>query len=64
MENETPELKERIEITGTLSRQVIEAIYLEIRELAKRHGARVREFRIERAADAPIGARGDQENGG
>ena len=46
----TPERTQHIEITATLGRQAFEALYLELRRLAKRHGAEIREFRVERVA--------------
>ena len=42
-----PEGVERIEITGPLDRPAAEALWLEIRRLAERHGVEVGEFRIE-----------------
>ena len=49
----TPERTQHIEITATLGRQAFEALYLELRRLAKRHGAEIREFRVERVAGPP-----------
>lgn len=47
MEDETRGVVERIEITARLSRQSLEALYLELRHVAKRYGAEIKEFRVE-----------------
>jgi hypothetical protein len=46
----TPGRTQHIEITANLGRQAFEALYLELRRLAKRHGAEIQEFRVERVA--------------
>lgn len=42
-----------IELTGALDRQTAEALYLELRYLAKRYDATVRELRIEKMPSEP-----------
>jgi hypothetical protein len=44
----TREATRRLEVTGTLDRRAAEALYLEMRRLARRYGVDVAEFRIER----------------
>jgi hypothetical protein len=44
-------MKQRIEIETQLDRQALEALLLEIRQLAKRYGADVRNVRIQPATD-------------
>lgn len=41
----------RVEITGDMDRHAIEALYLEIRQLAKRYGVKIKEFRIGTVVD-------------
>lgn len=41
----------RIEISGDLGRHAVEALQLEIRRLAKRHGVEITELRIETEDD-------------
>lgn len=41
----------RIEISGDLGRHAVEALQLEIRRLAKRHGVEISELRIEAEDD-------------
>ena len=41
----------RIEISGDLGRHAVEALQLEIRRLAKRHGVEITELRIETVDD-------------
>lgn len=40
-----------VEITGPLGRRALETLQLEIRHLAKRYGAEIKELRIEEAKD-------------
>lgn len=40
---------QRIEITGDLDRTAVEALQLEIRHLARLHGVRIADVRIDRA---------------
>ncbi len=40
-----------IEITGDLDAHAAEALWLELRRLAKRYGAAIEEFRVEEVAD-------------
>lgn len=40
----------RIEVTASLGRSAFEALYLELRRLAKAHGTAIRAFRVERVA--------------
>jgi hypothetical protein len=42
-------VRQRIEITGDMDRKAVEALQLEIRRLARLHGVRIAELRIERA---------------
>ena len=48
MEQDPPEQVQRVEITGGLDRQAVEALHLEIRRLARRHGVDLTAFRIEK----------------
>ena len=64
MEHDASPVRHRIEITGSLSRQAIETIYLELRQLAKNCGAEIEEFRIARAVKEPVSAEGDREDAG
>jgi hypothetical protein len=41
----------RIEISGDLGRHAVEALKLEIRRLARRHGVQIAELRIETVDD-------------
>jgi hypothetical protein len=41
----------RMEIAGNLGRHAAEALQLEIRRLAKRHGVEIAELRIEKVVD-------------
>jgi hypothetical protein len=41
-----------IEITGRLDRPSLEALYLELRRLARRYGGEVRKFRVEKLGGA------------
>ena len=41
----------QIEISGDLGRHVVEALQLEIRRLARRHGVEITELRIETVDD-------------
>jgi len=40
-----------VNIVGSLGRRSVEALQLEIRHLAKRYGAEIKELRIEETAD-------------
>lgn len=40
---------QRIEITGDMDRAAVEALQLEIRHLARLHGVRIADLRIDRA---------------
>ena len=42
----------RFQISGDLDRPALEALHLELRRLAARHGVEVAEFRVEQAEDA------------
>jgi ABC-type phosphate transport system auxiliary subunit len=55
------EREERFEITGDLDDQTVEVIRLEMRELARRYGVTITEFRLEKTAASPSrkGAAGD-----
>ncbi|HEV8310671.1 MAG TPA: hypothetical protein VGW35_23660 [Methylomirabilota bacterium] len=48
MEPETDEPVQDIRITASLNRNAVEALRLEIRRLAKRHGLEIEELRTER----------------
>jgi hypothetical protein len=50
MQSEPAEQTLCIEITAGLGRQAFEALYLELRRLAKQYGTEVSEFRVERVA--------------
>lgn len=50
-QGQPPEVVHRIGITGDPDRQAIEALYLEIRQLAKRYGVAIKAFRIVKVAD-------------
>lgn len=41
----------RVQVAGDLDRHAIEALYLEIRQLAKRYEVEVKGFRVEKVAD-------------
>lgn len=47
MRKKSGEAEERFEITGDLDRQAAEALELELRRLAQRHGVEITELRIE-----------------
>ena len=42
-------MRQHIEITGDMDRKAVEALQLEIRRLARLHGVRIADLRIERA---------------
>lgn len=42
-------VRQRIEITGDMDRNAVEALQLEIRHLARLHGVRIADLRIDRA---------------
>lgn len=44
MREKTGEAEERFEITGDLDRQAAEALELELRRLAQRHGVEITDF--------------------
>lgn len=48
-----PGSAQRIEVTAELDRHAAEALTLEVRRLARRHGVDIKEVRIEREADEP-----------
>lgn len=62
--DDTGEVVRRFEITGGMDRHSIEALYLEIRRLAKRFGVTVREFRIVKTVDEMAIPRGTEETAG
>ncbi len=45
----------RFQISGDLNRHALEALHLELRRLAARHGVEVAEFRVEKAEDDASG---------
>ena len=51
MEKDSAGSVHRIEVTADLDGHAVEALYLEIRRLAKRYGVDIKEFRIEKVAD-------------
>lgn len=54
----------RIEITGDLNRHAAEALYLEIRRLARRYGVDIKEFRIEKVTGETVGPGEGKETAG
>jgi hypothetical protein len=50
-QNDLPEVVHRMEIGGDLGRHAAEALQLEIRRLAKRHGVEIADLRIEKEVD-------------
>ena len=44
----------RIEISGDLDRQAVEALHLELRRLARRYGIEIAEVRIRREANESV----------
>lgn len=51
MEQDSAGSVHRIEATADLDRHAAEALSLEIRRLARRHGVDIKELRIDRVAD-------------
>jgi len=49
--NDSPEVVFRIETKGPMDRAAIEALYLEVRQLAKQYGVEIKKFHAENAAD-------------
>ncbi len=55
---------DRIEIRGDLDRHAAEALYLEIRRVARRYGLDIREFRVEKVTGQTGGSAKCKETGG
>jgi hypothetical protein len=53
-------LVHRMEIVGDMDRHAMEALYLEVRRLAKRYGVEVKGFRIESVADGGGDSEGEE----
>ena len=51
MEDKPPETVRRFEVTGDLDRHAVEALQLELRRLAKRHGVEIKVLRIEKIVE-------------
>ena len=49
--NDVTQVVHRMEIAGDLGRHAAEALQLEIRRLAKRHGVEITDLRIEKEVD-------------
>lgn len=54
----------RIEIRGDLDRHAVEALYLEIRRLARRYGFDISEFRVEKVTGQTGGSGKGEESAG
>lgn len=51
MATDADEVTHRLEITGDLDRQALEALHLEIRRLAKRYGIDITRIQIEKVME-------------
>lgn len=53
-------LVHRIEITGDMDRHAMEALYLEVRQLAKQYGVEIKEFLIRTVVDGGGDSEGEE----
>jgi len=53
----------RIKVTGELDRHAMEALYLEVRQLAKQYGVKIKEFRIGTVVDEGGDSEGEETAG-
>ena len=57
------QIRRRIEISGDLNRHAAEALYLEVRRLARRYGVDIKEFRIEKVTGETGSGEGEETAG-
>ncbi len=51
--NKTAAATRRLAVTGELDRRALEALYLEVRRLAKRYEVEIKEFRVDKIEHKP-----------
>lgn len=59
-QGDRPDVIHRIEITGDMDRHAMEALYLEIRRLARQYGVKIKEFRIGTVPDEGGDSEGEE----